>query len=128
MIGVLEEWGLLPSDVARDYNRLRRLRNDAIHYNVPRLDHASRHEALEAVLLVQQIERLFHPSASQLIPGIAGAEFLRLDVEVEPFVRHFFIPACALVSRLHEWVSFDPLTILDDVDYEDPEGPPRVNR
>lgn len=119
MIRVLKAWQVLPDDVAKNFERLRRLRHDAVHYNVPTLDTAARDEALEALRLLQQsIERLFHPSVdAHLIPGIAGAEYLRLDVEEQPFVQRFFIPASVLVSPEHEWVSNDPVTVLDNTEY-----------
>ena len=44
-------------------------------------------------------------------------EYLRLDVEEQPFVRRFFIPASVLVSPEHEWVSNDPVTVLDNTEY-----------
>jgi hypothetical protein len=119
MIRVLKAWQVLPDEVAKSFGRLRRLRHDAVHYNMPTLDTAARDEALEALQLLQgSIERLFHPSAdAHLIPGIAGAEYLRHDVEEQPFVRRFFIPASVLVSPEHEWVSNDPVTVLDNTDY-----------
>jgi hypothetical protein len=123
MIATLEAWGVLPSDVAEKFERLRRLRNDAVHYNRPELDHASRDEALEAVILIQQIiERVFYPDSTQLIEGIDGVQFLTLDAEKEPFAQRFFIPASALVSPTHQWAESDPVTILDDPEYQDPEG------
>jgi hypothetical protein len=124
MIRVLKAWQVLPDDVATNFERLRRLRHDAVHYNVPTLDTAARDEALEALQLLQQsIERLFHPSAdAHLISGIAGAEYLRLDVEKQPFVRRFFIPASVLVSPEHEWVSNDPVTVLDNTEYGVADG------
>lgn len=124
MVDVLESWNVMPADVAQRYERLRRLRNDTVHYNLPALDASARDEALEAVSLLQKIiERLFHPDQSaHLIPGIDGVEFLRLDVEELPFVRRFFLPASVLVSPEHEWVSNDPLTVLDNPGYGDEEG------
>jgi hypothetical protein len=105
MIRVLKAWGVLPEGVARNLERLSRLRHDAVHYNVPTLDTAARDEALEALQLLQQIiERLFHPDPDlHLIPDIAGADYLRLEVEDQPLVRRFFIPASMLVSPEHEW-------------------------
>lgn len=124
MIRVLMSWQVLPDDVATNFERLRRLRHDAVHYNVPTLDAAARDEALEALQLLQRsIERLFHPSVdAHLISGIAGAEYLRLDVEEQPFVRRFFIPASVLVSPEHEWVSNDPVTVLDNTEYGVADG------
>jgi hypothetical protein len=124
MIRVLKAWQLLPEDVGASFERLRRLRHDAVHYNLPTLDRAARDEALEALELLQRsIERLFHPSVdAHLIPGIAGAEYLRLDVEEQPFVRRFFIPASVLVSPEHEWVSHDPVTVLDNTEYGVADG------
>jgi hypothetical protein len=106
------------------FERLRRLRHDAVHYNVPTLDVAAREEALDALQILQQIiGRLFHPNLDDhLIPGIAGADYLRLDAEEQPFVRRFFIPASVLVSPEHEWVSGDPVTVLDQTDYGASEG------
>lgn len=124
MIRVLRAWGILPDDVARSYKRLARLRNDAVHYNIPTLDTGARAEALEAIQFLQQIvERLFHPNhETHLIPNIPGVEYLRRDVEDHPFVRRFFIPASVLVSPEHEWVSHDPITVLDNTEYGTVEG------
>ena len=128
MIRILIEWGVLPPDAAERFRRLHRLRNDAVHYNVPALDRASRDEALGAVRLNQEIiAQLFHPDKSQLIPSTPGVSFLRLDVESLPFVRRFFIPACALVSPVHEWGGENRVSILDDLDYKDPEGVTALN-
>lgn len=124
MIRVLVEWRVLPDDVVANCKRLARLRNDAVHYNLPALDIGAHDEALEAIQLLQQIvERLFHPNyEDHLIQDVAGAEYLRLEVESQPFVRRFFIPASVLVSPEHEWASHDPLTVLDNSDYGVAEG------
>ncbi len=124
MIRVLRAWDVLPQDVADNLERLRRLRNDVVHYNLPTLDAAARDEALEALQLLQaSIERLFHPDPTRhLIPGIDGCEFFRLDAETEPFVQRFFLPASVLVSPEHEWAYVGEPTVSDNQHYGMAEG------
>lgn len=75
LIQVLKEWGVLPRDVVVKYERLRKLRNNAVHYKVPSLDQSSEREALEAISLLRDIiENLFGPHGDRFyIPGTTGA-------------------------------------------------------
>lgn len=126
-IRVLQDWGVLTDQMARDYLRLSRLRNAAVHYR-PGLETAARDQALEAVLLLQGlVEALFTPMGGPplFIDGVIGASFLARASEDLPLVRRYYLPNAVLVSPTyelrfgHDGTSF---VCLDDADYGAAEG------
>lgn len=99
-IRVLREWGVFTHELAGDYLRLGRLRNEAVHYR-PGLEAEARDAALDAVLLLQRlVEGLFAPLGGSplFIDGITGASFLALASEDLPLVRRYYLPNAVLVS------------------------------
>lgn len=130
-IGVLKDWGVLTEESARDYRRLGRLRNDAVHYR-PGLEATARNAALEAVLVLQRlVEALFTPIGGPplYIDGIVGASFLARASEDLPLVRRYYLPNAVLVSPRYELrpgPAPGQFSCFDDADFAGPEGRPEL--
>jgi hypothetical protein len=130
-IGVLKDWGVLTEESARDYRRLGRLRNDAVHYR-PALEATARDAALEAVLVLQRlVEALFKPIGGPplYIDGIVGASFLARASEDLPLVRRYYLPNAVLVSPRYELrpgPAPGQFSCFDDADFAGPEGRPEL--
>lgn len=127
-IGVLRAWTVLDEATAVKFNRLGRLRNQAIHFNLRQLhETGARAEALEAILLLQEIvDYLFtaYGGPPRFIAGTPGEAYLSLAAEAEPLVQRFYLPNCALVSRQHRYVDYAQPTmqIVDNIDFETDHG------
>lgn len=126
-IRVLQDCGVLGDGLARDYLRLGRLRNAAVHYR-PRLKTEAREQALEAVMVLQRVVGgLFTPLGGPplFIEGVTGASFLARASEDLPLVRRYYLPNSVLVSPAYE-LRPDPtraeFVCLDDADYGSPQG------
>lgn len=118
---VLESWGVFDSELTRDYLRLARLRHDAVHYQPGSSSEDWRDGALAAIRLLQSIiERRFAAvGGPPTYLGTPGEIVLARESESEPFVKHFIIPSCALVSPRHR-LDAEPMggwVVLDDVEY-----------
>lgn len=128
-IQTLAAWGVLTTELQRDFRMLHRLRNDAIHFNLPELQNTgARSLALDAVRLIQQIVERLLPAfgtSEHFIPGTSGMSVLRRAAEADPLVVEFIIPACVLVSPDHRYNTYDPsgaTIIVDNVDYATESG------
>ncbi|WP_139770678.1 hypothetical protein [Paenarthrobacter ureafaciens] len=100
-IEALFEWGVLDDPLATKFNNLRKFRNRSVHYGTHLTGRDAREEALQAVLLIQEIiEALFRPHGGppRFIGGTTGHTFLSTPAESEPFVQEFLVPASILVS------------------------------
>jgi hypothetical protein len=124
-IDVLHGWGVLPDPVAVEYRQLKSLRDDAVHF-VATVPAGQREPALAALKLIQSIiQEVFSPLGGppRYIGGTAGASFIALEAEAEPFVRRILLPRSALLSPAHRFYpgsSTDGLewTVVDDADYD----------
>ncbi|RHW22782.1 hypothetical protein D0Z08_31230 [Nocardioides immobilis] len=123
-IRALTEWGLFTADVASDYRKLMKLRHGAVHYRSELDSGDAREPALAAVLLLGKIiQEVFTPIGNRpfYFAGPIGRAYVQLEAESEPFVKHFVLPACALVSPIYRFHAnsatpggFD---VYDDEDY-----------
>lgn len=105
-IKTLQQWGILDDAGTRDFLNLGRLRNRAVHYS-PSLDISdAREEALTAITVLRDVvERLFRPfgTGPSFFTGPIGRSYIRRESESDPLIRHFFLPASALVSPAFEF-------------------------
>lgn len=126
-IRVLQDWGVLGDGFARDYLRLGRLRNAAVHYR-PGLETEVREQALEAIVVLQRVvEGLFTPLGGPplFIEEVTGASFLARASEDLPLVRRYYLPNAVLISpahELHPGPTRAEFFCLDDADYGSPQG------
>lgn len=107
-IRTLSEWGVFSDDVASDYLRLMEARHAAVHYRTELDSGDARNAALSSVrLLSSLVERLFTPHGGDphYFNGPIGRSYVRLESESDPFIRHFVLPACVLVSPRFRFVS-----------------------
>lgn len=127
-INALEAWGVLLPGVVMNYRRLKELRNKAIHFD-PATDENDRPLALEAIhTLTKIVAEQFSGFGNQpwFIPNTQGTSFLKKEVEEQPFIKHIYIPNCALVGPYHT-LEFVPevdrirVVVLDNHAYQDKE-------
>jgi hypothetical protein len=139
-ISALEEWGVFVtiekleradvrtkdygSEVVDLFRELCDLRNDSIHFRVD-LDSETREPALNAIHLLQEIiTKQFGVDGPQpwFIPGVRGAYYIRRELEDQPFVREFYLPACRFVGPNNQARPIDGVWHIDDPGpYEDKE-------
>lgn len=107
-IKTLRAWGVVSTEVGRNYGELMSLRHGAVHYR-PGLDSGeARADALKALHLFSGIvEAMFKPIGEQphYFSGPIGRSYVRLDAESDPFVRRFILPSCVLVSPKYRFVA-----------------------
>jgi hypothetical protein len=123
-VRTLKEWGVLDEETARDYLRLMRMRHAAVHYRSDLDSGDARDAALAAVvLLCELVQRIFSPHGrdENYFPGPIGRSYVRRDAEAIPFVKHFILPACVLVSPVYRYVASasEPggFAVYDDPEY-----------
>ena len=123
-IRALTGWGVFDDGVAREYRELMRQRHAAVHYRSELDDGRARGPVLAAVCRISElVERVFSPIADTryYFTGPIGRSYIRLETEKLPFVKHFILPACALVSpryRFHANPTTDGgFDIYDDPNY-----------
>lgn len=124
-ITALVGWNVLDDQTATQFNDLRKLRNANVHYGAHLVGTDGREQALDAVLLIQNIiEALFAPHGGppRFIADVSGYSFLALDAEKDPFVHRFLIPAAVLLSpnfRMTHNPQVDWFDVYDDTTYQD---------
>lgn len=102
-ISTLEAWKVLRGEAATEYERLRILRNKAIHFR-PDLDANVREQALAACKSMSRIiERQFGACGTHpwFIPCAKGASFISAEWEHVPFVKEVYLPNCVRVGPCH---------------------------
>jgi hypothetical protein len=126
-IEILNDWGILSDEVEEKYLRLKRLRDESVHYQKEPQDLAAM--SLEAINLVNFIiSRLFgldeHRKDILLLFDVPGEVFLKKSAERDPLAKAFYIPCAALVGPEYE-ISYDSLTgrfhVSDENLYEEKE-------
>lgn len=112
------------SEVVDLFRELCALRNESIHFRID-LDFETREPALGAIHLLQEIvTKQFGVDGPQLwfIPGASGAYYIKRELEDHPFIREFYLPACAYVGPNHKARPIDSVWHIDDPGpYEDIE-------
>lgn len=123
-VRTLREWGVLNEETAREYLRLMRMRHAAVHYRSELDNGDARDAALAAVvLLCELVQRIFSPHGQDenYFTGPIGRSYVRRDAEATPFVKHFILPACVLVSPVYRFVASasEPggFAVYDDPEY-----------
>lgn len=120
-VRTLQDWGIFDDETARQYLKLMAMRHAAIHYRSDLDSEDAREAALAAVKqLCDLVQRIFVPigESPHYFSGPIGRSYVRREAEEEPFVRHFILPACVLVSPVFRFVSNGAtLDVYDDPDY-----------
>lgn len=112
------------SGVADLFRTLYGLRNSSLHFRID-LDVETRGPALRAIQLLQDIVAVQFGVDGPLpwfIPGARGAYLIKKELEDNPFIREFYLPACALVGPNFQIKSdTSTLRVVDPGPYEDKE-------
>jgi hypothetical protein len=124
-IDALGNWGVLLLEVVERFRRLRDMRHRTLHFN-PATDRATRSEALDALLLFQEIVSVQFAAFGArpwYIPNAPGVSFVRRDQEEAPFVRRVILPGCVRVGPAHHVRPYPDghCEIIDDTAYPDEE-------
>jgi len=114
-IGVLKKWNIFSDAVKADYEKLRDIRNKALHFN-PDVDRDERSLAISSFqTLCRIIESQFGiHGQSWFISEIDGGAYIRKDAEVDPFVKEIVLPSCALVGYLHKMKKINGKWVVED--------------
>lgn len=122
-IDTLQSWGvLLPTSVAK-FDELNTKRNESIHFR-PEVDTNARELALKAISILQDIVKEQFASVgpqSWLLWGL-GEIYIKKEWENNPFVKHIYLPNCALVGYKHRVESVMPQWVIND-DFQYDERP-----
>lgn len=112
------------SGIADLFRTLYWLRNDSLHFRID-LDVETRGPALRAIQLLQDIVAAQFGVEGPLpwfIPGARGAHFIKKEYEHTPFIREFYLPACALVGpNYHVKTEANRWQVSDPGPYEEEE-------
>lgn len=119
-IDALESWGALLPEVAKQFRRLRDMRNKAIHFR-PEVDQNDRVLALEAILCLREIVvSQFGALGPQpwFIANTPGEMYIRKQWETKPFIQKVYLPNCRLVGPRHRIETLMPKVLVwDDFEY-----------
>ncbi|MGV8839183.1 MAG: hypothetical protein ACWA6X_02645 [Bauldia sp.] len=130
-ISILVSWKILLPDVIEPFRKLRRIRNQAVHFSLETYSKLRGH-SLEAVLLIQQVVAKQFPGiglAPWFIDGTPGAAFIRKDAECLPFIIVYYNNKCPHVTPYHSfehddklgWMLFDRAPDAAESDISDEE-------
>ena len=118
LIDALSKWDMLLPATADLFRHLRKVRNEALHFNRT-TDESPRDAALNAIRLFNRIVEEQFAAFGLLpwfIPNDIGLTFVRKSFERHRFVAHVVLPSCALVGPAHDvevrvdglWRATDP--------------------
>ncbi len=129
-IKTLSSWKILLPNVAKNFEKLKKIRHrEAIHFN-PITDTHDREIALKAIkvlsaIIQEQFSGGIHGGFKKqpwFIENTKGAFFIKKKYEVNPFIKKIYLPNCDLVGPLHEMEQKDGRWFaVDDHNYEDKE-------
>jgi hypothetical protein len=115
-IHILSDWNVFQHpDVESKFHELKELRMRSIHFN-PETYVNLRAEALAALFSISEIIQLQFGFAQRwLIPNTAGAFFIRMECEEDPFIAQYYLPQCPKVTPYYimrhtidgRWAVFD---------------------
>lgn len=103
-IETLKEWKIIDTDTEAKYRRLGKLRTDAVHFQnkVQNLERMAQ-EAIELInQIVSDLFGLDEKKKDMLIWfEVPGEIFLRKEIEQDPFIKAFYIPAARSAGYKH---------------------------
>ena len=123
LIQILQSWGVLLPESAKNFEKLRKIRRKAIHFR-PETDANERPLSLSAIKTLSDIiSNQFSAFGTQpwffIVPGEI---YLKKEWENNPFIKKVYLPNCANVGPYHIVESIAPQWIIrDNYKYEDTE-------
>ena len=114
-IDTLEAWDILLPDAVEKFKQLHEQRNYAIHFN-PETDSNDKTLALKAIQLIQDIVSLQFSSFGNQpwVFIVPGEIYIKKEWEKNPFVKHIYLPNCALVGYNNFIEQLVPKIIVND--------------
>jgi len=116
-IGVLQDWNIIDDHLAGIYDKLHKVRIDAVHLKVVR---DFRAEALFALQQIMEITDALFGLRKDIFFWVPGEPYIRKDKEEEPIVKEFFIPNCRLLGYKHSVLSLRPSSRGVGIKFDDP--------
>lgn len=110
VLTILKDWEIITDEIVELFKKLKKFRNDSIHYNDEYDFEKNSHEAL--LCLAQIIDRLFnYRSRKELfwVFDIPGEIWVKNSVVNEPFVKEFVLPYCMALTPLCEPMANPPV-------------------
>lgn len=123
-IEVLQDWNIIDDHLADIYDKLHKVRIEAVHLKAVR---DFRAEALFALQQIMEITDALFGLRKDIFFWVPGEPYIRKNKEEEPIVKEFFIPNCTLLGYKHSVRSLEPsprgigMMIDDPYDYEQRE-------
>ena len=120
LIQILKAWDVLLPEVAKNFEKLRKIRSKAIHFR-PETDRNERPLSLSAIkTLGDIIANQFSGFGTQpwffIVPGEI---YIKKEWENKPFIKKVYLPNCANVGPYHVVESITPQWLIrDDYKYE----------
>lgn len=123
-IDALESWEVLLLEVATEFRRLKRMRNESLHFR-PEVDTNDREPALAAINCLSAILGQQFSAFGKLpwfIKSIKGEAYIKKAYESKPFIKRVYLPNCRLVGPKHKIETVGVQFVLkDEFEYEDRE-------
>ena len=120
MLKIINGWDFIIPEVANEFDKLRNLRNRAIHFNIETIDDL-RGNSLNAILCIQKILfEQFSAFGNQpwFITDIPGEIYIKSEWELNPFIIKYYLPNSIYVGYNHKIKTLNPLEIEDNSNYE----------
>ncbi len=120
-INVLESWKILRPDTVASFQRLKKIRNDNIHFDYS-TDYSDRRYALQGLREMTDIIKSQFAATGPLpwfIPNTKGVSYIKKEYETDPFVKEIYLQNCELVGPKHRMEHKDGrFFAIDEEEYE----------
>lgn len=102
-IFILKEWGIISSEVAEAFEKLKVYRNDSIHYNEGYAFEENTHHAITELTKIIDLQfNYINRTDLFWVFDVPGEIWLKSAQQANPFVKEFVLPHCAWLSAYCE--------------------------
>ena len=109
-IEILRDWEVISENVADAFSRLKKYRNDSIHYKDGYDFESNSHDAVAALADIINGQFNYETRSDLLwVFNVPGEILVRSSKSDDPFVKEFILPHCALVSPYCEPTADPPI-------------------
>jgi hypothetical protein len=115
-INALSNWNVLLPEVKENFEKLKIIRNDNIHFNYE-TDYNDRNFALNAIREMNEIiSKQFAAGGEQpwIIQNTKGSFYIKKEYEQLPFIKEIYLPNCVYVGPQHKIHNKNGTFIVED--------------
>lgn len=110
VIEILEDWQIITKEVSELFTKLKKYRNDSIHYNGDYDFELYSHEALKTLSEIINKQFNYHNRTDLfLVYNSPGEIWVRSEKIIDPFVREFVLPYCLQLTPFCEPFANPPI-------------------